>query len=437
MNSANLLTATRASLPVDPDVQIILNVKLTKAAVVDPTPVPPGGTPPVPPVALDNLVNTACVDADGNSDDPDCSTVTIPVRDLTGVVYTSCQSDAPLLGWAIAKSAYFDTSKVSANWVPKSPQPTTSPANVAFEQPNAADLLWADLVEWPGSAFTPSGIAIDYPGWRPIVASDIAPGGGYINPATGIKMTPEQQALLVYNGLIVDPSEIDFAWRLNTIITFSVNPTLTFEVAYPPATPECKQARHSDVQVVKTASVQKSDPGKSFTYDIAVANVSNDSAADGVLVTDTIPASLKITDVSWPGKGDAAVFPNWQSCAVTGQDAGGYGGKLTCTLFGPLQPVGANSAPSSAPTITLAATVNPAATASTITNVAVVNYYTFGNPQDPGSDSDDATIALSTLPATGGSPALPLVMLGFLALLGGVATLVVVRRRRGEVHPTL
>ena len=146
------------------------------------------------------------------------------------------------------------------------------------------------------------------------------------------------------------------------------------------------------MQIVKTASVDKTDPGKSFTYDLAVSNVSDDGAADGVVVTDAIPADLKITDVTWAGKGDSSVFPNWETCEVTGQDAGGYGGNLECVLFGPLQPMGANEGASSAPTITLSATVNPASTASVITNVAFVDYYTFGNPEDTGRDSDDAVI---------------------------------------------
>ena len=130
-------------------------------------------------------------------------------------------------------------------------------------------------------------------------------------------------------------------------------------------------ARHSNVQIEKTASVEKTDPGASFTYTLAVANVSDDAAAESVVVTDTIPADLKITDVSWAGEGDDAVFPNWQTCEVTGQNSAGYGGTLECVLFGPLQPQGANEGASAAPTITLAATVNPASTSSSITNVAV------------------------------------------------------------------
>jgi uncharacterized repeat protein (TIGR01451 family)/LPXTG-motif cell wall-anchored protein len=286
-------------------------------------------------------------------------------------------------------------------------------------------------------------VAIDYPGWRPIELSDVVPGSNPLNyfiPGTTTEMTPEQVALFVYNGLIADLGQDDASWRFagdlttnaNTTVTISVNPELTYEVAYPEATPECFQARHSTVEIEKTASVERTNAGQSFTYTLEVANVSDDSAAEGVVVTDSIPSDLKITSVTWPGKGDANVFPNWSTCAVTGQNGEGYGGVLNCTLFGPLQPVGANDSPSSAPTITLAATVNPKSTKAVITNVAVVDYHTFGDPEDSGRDSDDATVALSGLPVTGGSPALPLIMLGFLALLGGVTTLVVLRRRRGE-----
>ena len=215
-----------------------------------------------------------------------------------------------------------------------------------------------------------------------------------------------------------------------------MNPTLAFDADYPPASAACVQARHSTVQIEKTASVAATDPGKSFTYDLAVKNVSNDSAAEAVVVTDAIPADIKITDVSWPGKGDSSVFPNWQSCEVTGQSASGYGGNLDCVLFGPLQPVGANSGASAAPTITLAATVSPSATASVITNVAFVDYQTFGHPEDPGRDSDDATVALSTLPPTGASPVLPLVTLALLAMLGGFGLLIVGRRRKGQSNLT-
>lgn len=280
------------------------------------------------------------------------------------------------------------------------------------------------------------------PGRVTIAAGDIVPGSNptqYYLPGTTEVMTPEQQAQFVYNGLILDPSELDFAWREGSTVTFTSNPSISFPVSYPAATPEdCAVARQSDVQIEKTASVERTEPGKSFTYDLAVANVSDDSAADGVVVTDAIPADIRVTDVTWTGKGDASVFPNWNSCQVTGQGAGGFGGTLTCELFGPLQPVGSvDGGASAAPTITLAATVSPTAKGGVITNVGVVDSYTFGDPDDAGRDQDDAIVLLSGLPVTGGGTMLPLAILALLALVGGVGVLTVIRRRKGESPPVL
>ncbi len=185
--------------------------------------------------------------------------------------------------------------------------PETTPAQVAITQPGGTT-TWSDEISWPGSVFTPppSSISIDYPGWRAIEASDIVPGSiptQYYLPGTNVVMTPAQQADYVFNGLILDPSELDFAWRGVTDITFTVNPTLEFSTAYPPATPACFVARHTEVQVEKTASVERTEPGASFSYTLDVANVSEDSAAEGVVVTDAIPADIKITQVNWTGKG--------------------------------------------------------------------------------------------------------------------------------------
>ncbi|WP_345801524.1 SpaA isopeptide-forming pilin-related protein [Microbacterium sp. AZCO] len=398
----------------------------------------PGAEPPALPDPLEKLDNTACVAADFDTDpDNNCADASVPTRDITATLYATCVSDAPLLSWELKKSSLVAGLPAKMTWTPDSGSATTDPASVVLEQPNASDPTWSDTIGWPGAEFTPSGVAIDYPGWRALRASDYAPGGGYYLPGTTTVMTPAQEANNVFNGLILDDSELDYAWRGNTTITFSVNPTLVFHASYPPATPECFSARHTELDIQKTASVEKTEPGKSFTYSIDVANVSADSAASNVVVTDAIPKDIKVTNVTWAGKGDGATFPNWTTCAVTGQDASGFGGTLTCSLFGPLQPADSTDGAKAAPRITLTASVNPASKASVITNVAVVDYTTFGDPDDPGRDADDATVLLSGLPVTGGGAAWPLAMLGFLALLGGVTALVVMRRRKGEAKADL
>ncbi|GAA1943964.1 LPXTG cell wall anchor domain-containing protein [Microbacterium deminutum] len=444
VGTGNTVNLSAASLAFGASAEIRLTVTVNPSGVAPPPvqnlnaddPVP---TPP--PLPQSDHVNTACVeaaiDADGSNN---CDSVTVQTKDITAVMYTRCVADAPLIGFVLGKTDNLASLPVNFAWQPDPFDPAADPTSVTVTYPGGTTTV-ADEFPWVGTQFTPSGISTDYPGWRPLQASDYGPGGGYINPADGIEYPPDvalsPPLAFVFNGLILDPSELDYAWRFDTTATLSVNPSMTFEVSYPPASEACVVARHSNVQIEKDASVTKTDPGKSFTYTLATHNVSDDSAADGVVVTDAIPSDIKITDVTWPGKGDATVFPNWTTCAVTGQNASGYGGTLTCDLFGPLQPVGANSGASAAPTITLAATVNPASKASVITNVGVVDYYTFGHPTDTGRDADDATVALSTLPATGASSVLPLVTLAILALLVGAGLLIVGRRRRSEAKPTL
>ncbi|GAA1982345.1 hypothetical protein [Microbacterium pumilum] len=441
--AANKIDVTIASLAVGQVVTITVTATFLAAEPEVPPQVPPGDDPPPPVPPLDALINTACVEADFDSvASNNCDDEEIPTRDITAVVYTSCLSDAPLLGWSVVKSALLAGEEATLLWEPDPPSPTSDPSSVTIDETDDGPVsaTWSGLAAWPGAYFTPSGVAIDYPGWRAIELTDIVPGSNPVNyyiPGTSDEMTATDRLNLVYNGLILDPSELDYAWRFDSTVTLSVNPSLTFEVSYPSATPDCAQARHSTVEIEKTASVEKTDPGKSFSYTLAVENVSDDSAAEGVVVTDPIPADLKITDVSWVGDDDPATFPNWTTCEVTGKNASGYGGTLTCELLGPLQPAGSVLGPTSAPTITLVATVNPSSKASVITNVGYVDYYTFGDPSDFGTDKDDATVTLSSLPPTGGGPVLPLVIFGILALLAGVTALVVRRRRRNQAPPTL
>ncbi len=412
---------TIASLAVGQSVEVRVTVVFTAAEV---------GEDAEP---VDTLTNTACVDS-GEDGTPDCDDNEITVRDITVSVVTTCQSDAAVLGWTVRKSESLRDLPINLTWLPTSGTPATQPASVELSAPGGT-LEWTSSEPWPGAAFTPGGIAIDYPGWRAIVAEDIVRGTAtpqYYLPGTDTIMTPEQQSQYVYNGLILDPSELDFAWRQPSTVTFAVNPEVSTTVTYPAATADCVQARHSTVEIEKTASVAKAMPGDPFTYTLDVKNVSDDSAADGVVVTDAIPSTIKVTSITW----DKSAFPTWDTCAVTGQNSTGFGGTLTCTLFGPLQPTGENG--SVAPQITLGALISKTAPAGVITNTAVVDYHTFGDPDDAGRDADDAVVLVSLLPATGGTTPMWLMWTALLSIVGGVGAVVfVTRRRRGERTGTL
>ena len=336
-------------------------------------------------------------------------------------------SDAPYLGFFIQTTSNLADKPITANWTTVQDPDGEGHSLVLGPYFSGANGVGVNDIVWPGAAFTPSGVAIDYPGWRQIEASDIVPGSDPLNyymPGTTTPMTAAERAQNIFNGLILDPSEIDFAWRDGTQIVFSVNPTLTFSVSYPSATDACVQARHSNVQIEKDASVERTTPGSAFDYTLAVKNVTDDSAAAGVVVTDDIPSDIKITDVSWTGQDDDSVFPNWETCDVTGENSAGYGGTLTCELFGPLQPG------ESAPTITLGALVNPKSSATEIDNTGVVDYYTFDNPDDTGRDADDAVVLLTPLAVTGGTLGTWALWAGLAAVLGGITLLTITRRRK-------
>lgn len=97
-----------------------------------------------------------------------------------------------------------------------------------------------------------------------------------------------------------------------------------------------------------------------------------------------------------------------------------------------MQPAGAGHGPSAAPTITFTAIVSPNAPAGAITNVGVVDYHTFGDPDDPGRDTDDAvvTVIRQPLPSTGAPDLVGVGVLGLLCLVSGAAMIGIDRRRR-------
>jgi uncharacterized repeat protein (TIGR01451 family) len=135
------------------------------------------------------------------------------------------------------------------------------------------------------------------------------------------------------------------------------------------------------LEITKTASQALVQGDDAFDYELAVANTGAVDAA-GVRVTDSIPATLKVTAIT----ADPAL---WTSCAVTGKDTDGYGGTLTCD-YAPVLVAGDKADP-----ITLGVTVLPEIAQDTIVNTAAVTSTT---PVVDG-DTDDETVDVKWLEA--------------------------------------
>jgi hypothetical protein len=381
----------------------------------------PGTSGPTPVTYPTTIDNTACVSVALDTDaSNNCSTVKVPQKTINANIYVQCLADIAYLHYDITATNVDPSLPVTLTWTANQPGvggvPSTDLPPVPAVITRTLHIGDSGQILWPGGVVTPDNVAIGFPGWRAIVESDLNPDGTLKDPNA-----------ITFEGLIYDPSTVATdAWRYDSTVTIQVNPTQTVTVSYPPATAACAVKRPTDLTITKTASVQTTAPGGSFTYNLAVKNV-NLGAASPVTVTDKIPADIKITGITT----STTAFPRWTNCAVTGQDSSGYGGTLTCSLFGPLKLT------ESAPTITLAATVSPTTTAGSITNTGVLTWTNTDNPNDKGSDESSVTVTLpQPLALTGGSLMLGLLPFGMLVILGGTGLLLVNRRRnRGEKEP--
>ena len=289
VGEGNTVTFSAPTLAVGGSVQFVVSVSVNAVPVPAVLSLDEGDPVPTPELPETVLVNRACVSA-AVDDDPtnDCDELTVETKDIAAMLYTRCVGGASRLGFSVVKTDNLAQEPLDFAWTPDTASPTTEPASVEKSYPGGTT-TYADEFDWVGTVFTPAGVSIDYPGWRGLVAADYAPGGGYYMPGTTDVMTPAQESEMIFNGLILDPSELDYAWRNATTVVLSVNPSVTFAVTFPDVTSECFVARHTEVRIEKNASVTQVDPGKSFTYTMDVANVSDDSAAEGVVVTDAIP----------------------------------------------------------------------------------------------------------------------------------------------------
>lgn len=184
---------------------------------------PPGTERPALPALPDDFVNTACVEVDGDTDPTnDCDDDTVERKAIVAVVWVSCINDAPFLMYDVATTPNLQSLPITMTWAPLTGSGVVPPSVTLSLQSGDSG-----RVDWPGVVFNSEGISIDWPGWRPLRASDFGPDG---LPLPG---------LVVYGNSVADASELDQAWREPALVTFSVNPTVSYTAVYPAATPEC------------------------------------------------------------------------------------------------------------------------------------------------------------------------------------------------------
>ncbi|MDE0545316.1 hypothetical protein [Microbacterium sp. C7(2022)] len=405
VGSGNDVEITGVALDVDASVIIEVRVRVIPNAV-DAVPNYAAEEAPAAVSLSGPIENTACVAVTGDADaSNDCSTVEIERDEIAANVWMQCINDAPYLYYSVQTSPSLQGEPITLTWTPDTQPAVPSEVTLTLESGDSGRIVW------PGADFAANDVSILWPGYRALVESDYnADGTLAVDPA------------LVYNGLVLDTDYETYPWRLGSTVTLSVNPTLTLAASYPAATANCAVPRSADMQVTKTASASSVSPGESFDYTLAVENVSVDAAADPVVITDMIPADIRVDEITT----DATAFPRWDDCELTGTDADGFGGMVECHLFGPL------ATGASAPDITLEVTVASDVTVGTISNTAEVCW---GGPDDGGEivacNDDSASVTITQpLAVTGGTAPLAMGMSAAIVMLLGASAFFFARSRR-------
>lgn len=166
-------------------------------------------------------------------------------------------------------------------------------------------------------------------------------------------------------------------------------------------------AQSADLSVTITDGQTTVTPGSASTYTITMTNLGPDMAA-GLTFVSTLPPSLGVTSMAWPG--------GW-SCSLP---PGGGGGTITCTVLTMM--AGQSNI------ISLTTQVNPSVPAGSVISNSATFTSTTSDPNPANNSATDTNTVPSAPPA-----AVPTLtewaMILFGALLAGGAVLQLQRRR--------
>ncbi len=343
----------------------------------------PGATAPTvtlhthvaPGVATDTVTNEATVrwtDTGSPDADPtersDTDDDSVDVKRIVATLESVCRADVPWLDYAIdVRNVDMTTHPVTLSWYADADGDLVpdGPAVHVDTIPAGGDLTGRLL--WPGAAVDADGVGIAWPGWRPVRVGE----------------TP------LFEDQVVDPTLPEYALRAGALVRLEVNPQLDVLQSYPPSTPDCEVSRTPDLRLTKVASTGTGTPGTPVDYTLTVRNAGL-GATDRVVLTDPVPAALRVTSVDVAAPADDTVAP-W-TCAVSDRDAHGLGGTVRCELGGWIGRAQA------APVVTVHAVLADGSV-GTVVNTATVVWSDPDRPQVPQeSASGSAQILATALP---------------------------------------
>jgi len=182
-----------------------------------------------------------------------CSQTNVLLKIDRGLALTAtavCINDVPYIQYTVTPNFTPGTNPVSITWL-------NGDKTVVTAQPVANNQSLTAQVLWPGAVVDGNGVGLDWPGWY--LQNNV-----WVQGADGYEKT-----------------------RPDAYVVFSVNPTDTIKVSYPPATPACNAAPPTLVTL---------DPGK--------------IATSQVICIGATPAAF--TSVTAASGGNYAISYQWQ-----------------------------------------------------------------------------------------------------------------------------
>ncbi len=195
----------------------------------------------------------------------DAANVLITIGRGLGLTATAiCRNDVPYIQYTVTPNFNpATTNPVTIKWLNGDKTTVTAQA-VASSQPLTAEILW------PGAAVDNQGNGIDWPGWY-------ISNGQWVQGADGFENT-----------------------RPTAYMVFSVNPTDTIQVSYPPATPACNAAPPNVVVPILPGTIGVNQTICIGSTPAALTSVTNPSGGNGTLAYQWQQStdSLNFTDIT-------------------------------------------------------------------------------------------------------------------------------------------
>ncbi|WPO80722.1 gliding motility-associated C-terminal domain-containing protein [Flavobacterium sp. KACC 22761] len=168
-------------------------------------------------------------------------TVVLPTMTVTANSY--CSNDVPYVSYNVTPDNFTTNNLLTVKWI-------DSDNNVVATQTN---LPLSGSILWPGAIVDSNGIGVDWPGW-------LLANGQWIEGADGFEKT-----------------------RTGVTVEFSLNPTASIVVNYPPATPQCN-AKPTFVIKANNDNAGPIDAKKGIS---TALNIFSNDRLNGVVVNQT------------------------------------------------------------------------------------------------------------------------------------------------------